>query len=190
MPASRSRLLLSLAIALIVGAAYAAGVLLPAPRRQAPRLPRAEVPSQTLPAAPDFRLRAFDGRSVALSDFRGRPVVLNFWASWCTPCRQEMPILERVWKEFKGRGLVVLGIDVLDDDKDARAFLKALDITYPNVFDPDQTRMRLYRVGALPTTILIDREQRQRDRFVGGYLGEAGYQELRDQVLKLLNRSP
>jgi peroxiredoxin len=191
MPPTRSRrLLLPLAISLIVGAAFAAGVLLTTPRRQAPRLPRAEGPSQAFLAAPDFRLRAFDGRSVALSDFRGKPVVLNFWASWCTPCRQEMPNLERVWKEFREQGLVVLGIDVLDDEKDARAFLKALNITYPNVFDPDQTRMRLYRVGALPTTILIDREQRQRERFVGGYLGEAGYRELRTQVLKLLQASP
>lgn len=189
MPPNRSRFLLSLGIALIVGAAFAAGILLTTPR-QAPRLPRGEEPAQELPLAPDFRLRTFDGRPVALSDFRGKPVVLNFWASWCTPCRDEMPILERVWKEFKDRGLVVLGVDVLDDERDARAFLKALQITYPNVFDPDQTRMRLYRVGALPTTILIDRGRRQQDRFVGGYLGEAGYRELRAQVIKLLQTTP
>jgi len=190
MPSARSRLLLALAIALIVGAAFAAGVLL------TPRPPQGtgpgpmEGPSEDLPPAPDFRLRAFDGRMLALSDFRGKAVVLNFWASWCTPCRQEMPILERISREFKGSGLVVLGIDVLDDEQDARAFLAALRITYPNVFDPDQTRMRLYRVAALPTTILIDRQQRQRGRFVGGYLGEPGYRELRDQVLTLLNGQP
>ena len=186
---TRSRLLLSLAIALIIGGAFAAGVLLTTPRPRAPRPPQVEGPSEPRPA-PDFRLRSFDGRMVALADFRGKPVVLNFWASWCTPCRQEMPNLERVWKEFRGQGLVVLGIDVLDDEKDAAAFLKALSITYPNVFDPDQTRMRLYRVAALPTTILIDREQRQRGRFVGGYLGEGGYKDLREQVVKLLNDSP
>lgn len=190
MPAHRSRLLLSLAIAIIIGAAFTAGVLLTTPRRQAPRGPVTEGPPEALVPASDFRLRAFNGRLVALSDFRGKPIVLNFWASWCTPCRQEMPNLERIWKEFRDQGLVVLGIDVLDDEKDAAAFLKALNITYPNVFDPDQTRMRLYRVAALPTTILIDREHRQRDRFVGGYLGEAGYKELREQVLKLLNASP
>lgn len=187
---NRSRLLLSLAIALIVGAAFAAGVLLTTPRPQAPRGPQAEGPSEPLVLAPDFRLRTFDGGVVALSDFRGKLVVLNFWASWCTPCRQEMPILERVWKEFRDQGLVVLGIDVLDDEGDAAAFLKALAITYPNVFDPDQTRMRLYRVAALPTTILIDRNQRQRGRFVGGYLGEAGYNELREQVRRLLSGAP
>jgi thiol-disulfide isomerase/thioredoxin len=190
MPAARSRLLLSLAVALLVGAAFAAGVLLTTPRREAPRGPRGEPPAETFLPAPDFRLRSFEGRAIALSDFRGSVVVLNFWASWCTPCREEMPNLERVWKELRDRGVVVLGVDVLDDEKDAAAFLRALKITYPNVFDPEQTRMRLYRVAALPTTILIDREQRQRGRFVGGYLGEAGYQELREQVLKLLNGAP
>lgn len=188
MPSARSRLLLALGIALIAGAAFAAGVLLP--RSPAPRSPRLEAPTGQWPPAPDFRLRTFTGRVVALSDFRGKAVLLNFWASWCTPCRQEMPNLERVWGEFRSQGLVVLGIDVLDEEKDAREFLAALKITYPNVFDPDMTRMRLYRVAALPTTILIDREQRQRGRFVGGYLGEAGYTELRDQVRELLSVSP
>ena len=190
MPSARTRLLLALAIALLVGAAFAAGVLLtPRPPQGAGPGPM-EGPSEALPPAPDFRLRAFDGRMLALSDFRGKAVILNFWASWCTPCRQEMPNLERVYREFGGDGLVVLGVDVLDDERDARAFLAALQITYPNVFDPEQTRMRLYRVAALPTTILIDREQRQRGRFVGGYLGEPGYQKLRDQVLALLNGRP
>ena len=101
-----------------------------------------------------------------------------------------MPILERLWQEFRDQGLVVLGIAVLDDEKDAAAFVKALAITYPNVFDPDQTRMRLYRVAALPTTVFIDRRQRQRGRFVGGYVGEAGYNALRDEVRGLLNAAP
>ena len=185
---NRSRLRLSLAIALLIGAAFAAGGLLTVLR--APRGPQAERPSEPLGAAPDFRLRDFDGRMVALSDFRGKAVVLNFWASWCTPCREEMPILERLWQEFRDQGLVVLGIAVLDDEKDAAAFVKALAITYPNVFDPDQTRMRLYRVAALPTTVFIDRRQRQRGRFVGGYVGEAGYNALRDEVRGLLNAAP
>jgi peroxiredoxin len=191
MPSAKSRLLLSLAIALIVGAAFAAGVLF------TPRVPqdagpgRLQAPSGgALPPAPDFRLRAFDGRPLALSDFRGKAVVLNFWASWCTPCREEMPNLERIHREFGDEGLVVLGISVLDDEPDARAFLTSLKVTYPNVFDPEQTRMRLYRVAALPTTILIDRSQRQRGRFVGGFVGEAGYQRLQEQVLALLDGRP
>lgn len=158
------------------------------PRPAVPPAPR--TPPQTFRPAPDFRLRSFDGGLIALSDFRGKVVVLNFWASWCTPCKQEMPNLERAWQEFRDRGVVVLGIDVLDDQKDAAAFLEALQITYPNVYDPDQTRMVAYQVTGLPTTIFIDREQRIRTRYVGGYLGEAGHNQLRRQILGLLNASP
>jgi thiol-disulfide isomerase/thioredoxin len=188
MPSARARLLIALAIALIVGAAFAAGVLLTPRERAGPD--RTETPSGAPPHAPDFRLRAFNGQTLALSDFQGKAVVLNFWASWCTPCRAEMPNLERLSRELGGDGLVVLGIDVLDDERDARAFLAALGITYPNVFDPEQTRMRLYRVAALPTTILIDRGQQVRGRFVGGYVGAAGYQRLREQAAGLLDGRP
>lgn len=152
--------------------------------------PRPAAPPETFRPAPDFRLRSFDGRMIALSDFHGKVVVLNFWASWCTPCKQEMPNLERAWQEFKDRGVVVLGVDVLDDPEDAAAFLTALRITYPNVYDPEQTRMNAYRVTGLPTTVFIDREQRIRTRYVGGYLGEAGHEELRRQILALLEPSP
>lgn len=156
---------------------------LPAPR------PGLLAPSPTGPAlrpAPDFRLRTLQGKPLALSDFRGKVVVLNFWASWCTPCKEEMPNLERVWKEFGSRGVMVLGIDVEDDPEDAAAFMKALKITYPSVYDPEQTRMNAYQVTALPTTFFIDQQMRIRGRVVGGYLGEEGYRELRRQILALL----
>jgi len=178
---------LSLAVlAVIVAIVYLGmrGTLVP--RRPAAPAP----PPQAFRPAPDFRLRGFDGRLIALSDFRGKVVVLNFWASWCTPCKQEMPNLERVWQEFKERDVVVLGIDVLDDPDDAAAFLTALRITYPNVHDPDRSRMIAYQVTALPTTIFIDRSGRIRARFVGGYVGEAGREDLRAQILALLRDAP
>lgn len=159
---------------------------LPAPR---PSLPAPSPAGPTFRPAPDFTLRTLDRKPLALSDFRGKIVVLNFWASWCTPCKQEMPNLERVWKEFGRRGVMVLGIDVQDDPEDAAAFMKALKITYPSVYDPEQTRMNAYQVTALPTTFFIDQQMRIRGRVVGGYLGEEGYRELRRQILVLL-RSP
>lgn len=140
--------------------------------------------------APDFRLRTFQDRWLALSDFRGDIILLNFWASWCTPCKQEMPNLERAWQEYKHRGVVVLGINVADDMEDAAEFVRALRITYPNVYDRDRSRLDAYQVIALPTTVFIDRRQHIRGRFVGGYLDEAGYQELRANVLALLDSSP
>lgn len=176
----------------VIALAAAAGALILSTRPT--QLPRAPAPSAPAPAtarpAPDFRLRGFDGRLIALSDFRGKIVVLNFWASWCTPCKQEMPNLERVWREFRDEGVVVLGVDVLDDPEDAKAFLTALRITYPNVHDPEEGRMIAYRVTGLPTTIFIDRNQLIRGRFVGGYLGPTGHEALRRQIRELLSESP
>jgi len=183
-PLSRAVVVVAL-VSVAVAAAYALRIL-QAPR---PTAPPAPTPLASRPAV-DFRLRGFDGRLIALSDYRGKIVILNFWASWCTPCKQEMPNLERVWREFRDQGVVVLGIDVLDDPDDAKAFLQALRITYPNVYDPEQGRMIAYRVTALPTTIFIDRSQRIRGRFVGGYLGPAGHETLRRQIRELLSESP
>ena len=136
--------------------------------------------------AHDFRLRTFQGRWLALSDFRGDIILLNFWASWCPPCKQEMPNLMRARESFGPRELVVLGINVQDNPERAAAFLRTLRITYPNLYDPGQERIYAYKVTALPTTIFIDRQMRIRARFVGGYIGERGYQELREQIRTLL----
>lgn len=92
----------------------------------------------------------------------------------------------RAWKSFQHRGLVVLGINVQDDPERAAAFLRTLRITYPNLYDPGQERIYTFGVTALPTTIFIDRQMRIRGRFVGGYIGERGDQELREQIMTLL----
>jgi len=169
-------------------AVLAAGAVMVAVFRWTPPPPRpapVAVPPARFPA-PDFRLRGFGGPVIALSDFRGRTVVLNFWASWCVPCREEMPNLERAWREFRGRGVTVLGLNVADDYDEAAAFLKQLAISYPNVYDPEQTRLNAYRVTGLPTTIFIDEEMLARARVSGGYRGPRGYEDLRRQILDLL----
>jgi peroxiredoxin len=147
------------------------------------------VPGSVGRAAPDFRLRSFAGGVLALSDFRGQVVVLNFWASWCVPCREEMPILERVWQEFRHRGIATLGVDAADDFDDAAAFLKRLQITYANVYDPEQSRLQAYRVTGLPTTVFLDAQLRIRAQLAGGYVGESGYQRLRAQIQSLISLS-
>ncbi len=133
--------------------------------------------------APEFRLRSFAGGVIALPEFRGKVVALNFWASWCVPCREEMPTLERIWREFRNRGVVTLGINVSDDFDEAAAFLQRLRITYANVYDPEQTRLQAYQVTGLPTTVFLDARLDILDRVTGGYSGEPGYQLLRRQVL-------
>ena len=106
-------------------------------------------------AAPDFTLTTFDGSAVRLSDFRGRPVVINFWASWCAPCRSEAPVLERVARAERAAGRAVfLGINVRDEDERARRFLADFAVTYPNGVDPGNVEAA-YRTIGLPFTVFV-----------------------------------
>src|SRR4030067_321994 len=82
--------------------------------------------------APDFSLTGFDGRTVTLSELRGQVVIINFWASWCPPCREEAAYLEQTWRKYKDRGVVFIGVDWVDTEKEARAYIDELDITYVN----------------------------------------------------------
>ena len=108
------------------------------------------------PAAPDFTLADPGGKKVSLKDFRGKLVFLNFWATWCTSCRTEMPAMERLYREFKSKGFVILAVNVKDNRKDALAFVKELKLSYPIVMDPDGEVGLLYGAWGLPATYLID----------------------------------
>ncbi len=114
--------------------------------------------------APDFTLTLFEGYdgglgtpSVTLSDLRGRVVLINFWASWCIPCEQEAPHLEAAWRQFKDRGVVFIGVDWVDNQADAVAYLKRFDITYANGPDIGTKIGPLYRITGVPETFIVDR---------------------------------
>ncbi len=100
-------------------------------------------------------VKLYNGDSFRLGDQRGRPVVLNFWASWCVPCRSEMPAFERTFRAYGKRGAVFVGIAVNDDPAAARAFLKELAITYPAGPDVGSAISQAYQVFGLPTSVLI-----------------------------------
>lgn len=116
----------------------------------------AELP-QTGYRAPDFTLTGFDGKTVKLSDLRGKPVVLNFWASWCGPCRAEMPDLEEVYKEHQDH-VQFYGVNLTaqDNEADARAFAEAMGVTFPMLLDKDGDVSTRYRVYSIPSTFAID----------------------------------
>ena len=115
--------------------------------------------------AHDFELTLFDGQSLRLSDLRGKVVVLNFWASWCPPCRAEMPDFQEMWEEMRDEDVVFVGIAVGDSERGARAFAEATGVTYPLGLDETGRIARDYRVTSLPTTFLIDREGNESRRF-------------------------
>jgi peroxiredoxin len=106
---------------------------------------------------PAFSLATLDGRRAALADYRDQLVILNFWATWCAPCTDEMPTLEALWKDFRARGLVVLGVSV--DRGGPRALLEPyvrnLALTFPILLDPDNKTARAWRVTGLPTTFVV-----------------------------------
>jgi DsbE subfamily thiol:disulfide oxidoreductase len=106
--------------------------------------------------APDFTLPNLEGKKVALRDFRGKLLLVNFWASWCVPCREEMPAMERLYQRYKDRGFVILGVNIQDDKKSALSFVKELKITFPIAFDPNGEVGLLYGAWGLPATYLID----------------------------------
>lgn len=105
--------------------------------------------------APDFALQLYDGGTFRLAEQRGKVVVVNYWASWCPPCREEAPILERGWRLYRDRGVVFVGLDIWDTEQDARAFLRRYGVTYPNGPDPGGAAAVDYGLTGLPETFFI-----------------------------------
>jgi cytochrome c biogenesis protein CcmG/thiol:disulfide interchange protein DsbE len=120
------------------------------------------------PAAPPFSLERLDGSGeLSLESLRGQTVVLNFWASWCGPCKDETPLLQRGYQRWKGKNVVFVGVDVKDFRGDARSFLRRYGVTYPNVYDGKGSLVGRYGVTGFPETYFIDATGRVRYRIAG-----------------------
>jgi cytochrome c biogenesis protein CcmG/thiol:disulfide interchange protein DsbE len=117
--------------------------------------------------APDFILTTFKGTTISPEDLRGKPVVINFWASWCPPCRVEAPLLERTWRAYKNRGLIFLGVNIQDRKEDALNYIREFNITYPNGPDPTGEIAINYGVSGLPVTFFVSRKGEVVRRWVG-----------------------
>jgi cytochrome c biogenesis protein CcmG/thiol:disulfide interchange protein DsbE len=136
--------------------------------------------------APDFTLDSFENEEVKLTQYRGHPVIINLWASWCPPCRAEMPALQRVSVDYRNKGLVILGINVTNQDslENAQLFVSDNHLTFPILLDVDGRVSRLYQLHALPTSYFVDRNGVVRDEVIGGPMSEALLRVRVDGLLK------
>ena len=135
--------------------------------------------------APDFTLKSMDGENIKLSEMAGNVVLINFWASWCGPCREEMPLLNNLHNKYEPLGFAVFGVNVEEDIGQAKAFLRDFPVDFPVLLDNTNRVSKQYEVIAMPTTIMVDRDGNLRYLHQGYKSGdEAKYR----QVVKKLVR--
>ena len=134
--------------------------------------------------APDFALKSSTGANLRLSEYRGDVVMINFWATWCGPCRQEMPLLDELYSRYQRVGFSLLGVNIDDDSGKAMNMVSELGVSFPVLFDAQKDVSRLYDVDAMPVTVLVDRDGTVR-HVHQGY--KPGYeQKYLDQIRSLL----
>ncbi len=151
------------------------------------QLSRQNASRPTSGPAPDFALELFDASEIRLSDFRGQVVLINFWASWCPPCRDEAPDLQALYEEYRPAGMAVIGVNMLESSRrKALEFINEFGITYSNGEDTGEKLTNLYRVEAPPESFLIDRRGNVR-RF---YIGAIHYDDARSSIESLLAEEP
>lgn len=112
--------------------------------------------------APNFTLKSLSGKNMKLSEMAGNVVLINFWASWCGPCREEMPLLNALHKKYEPLGFTVLGVNVEEQADNARGFLKDFPVDFPVLLDSRNQVSKMYKVIAMPTTVVVDRDGNMR----------------------------
>jgi cytochrome c biogenesis protein CcmG/thiol:disulfide interchange protein DsbE len=132
--------------------------------------------------APDFTLETFDGQVVTLSQLRGQVVIINFWASWCPPCREEAAYLEQTWRKYRDQGVVFIGVDWVDTPTNAGAYIDQFDITYPNGPDLGTNIAQAYRLQGVPETFYVGKDGTLR----GVKIGPLKAPELEQEIDELL----
>lgn len=118
--------------------------------------------------APDFQLKTLDGKTIKLSDYKGQGVFLNFWATYCPPCKKEMPYIENQYQKFKNKGVTVLAVDVGEPKLTVDKFVQRYDLSFPILLDSREEVLDPYGIGPIPVTFLIDKNGKVVDRITAG----------------------
>jgi peroxiredoxin len=160
-----------MALVLVVGIAWIAASRVPVEaagaRNQRPPSPQAGF------AAPDFTLETPDGETIHLADLRGQAVVINFWATWCPPCRAEMPAIQQVYDQYREQGLTVLAVNLQEGDSQVAGFADENQLTFPILMDRDGSVFARYQVNAMPSTFFVDRSGIIQEVTLGGPMAAA-----------------
>ena len=135
--------------------------------------------------APDFTLKSLDGKNLKLSEMAGNVVLINFWASWCGPCREEMPLLNALHNKYQALGFSVIGVNVEEQSQNAKSFIAERPVDFPILLDSNNTVSKLYDVIAMPTTVVVDRDGNMRFLHQGYQQGdEAQYRKMVKKLIR------
>ncbi len=171
---------LMIAVLLLVSSVAFSGILLSGCAGSGPAT---EYGPEVGKLAPDFKLIGLDKQEVSLSGLRGKPVLLNFWATWCGPCRIEMPFLQEVYEEWTGKGLVVLAVNLQENPTTVKKFVENGGLTFPVLLSPGNEVPLAYNIRGIPATFLIDADGVIRDIKIGAF---SGVGEIESKLAKIM----
>jgi len=134
-------------------------------------------------AAPDFQLPDLDEKPVSLSDFQGKPILINFWASWCRPCRTEMPYIQQVYEEWSDKGLVVLAINIGETPSEVKKFMGTYELSLPVLLDTKRLVAQQYDVWSIPTTFFIDKNGIIQAKIIGAFPSKAAIETKLGEII-------
>ena len=134
--------------------------------------------------APDFQLQNLDGQTISLGDLRGKPVLVNFWTTWCPPCRSEMPFLQQIYEEWSDTGLVLLAVDSGESQARVKEFLETRSLSLPVLLDTDNRVAQKYNIRGIPTTFFIDRDGIIQEKIVGAFPSKEAIEEHLGKIVR------
>ena len=134
--------------------------------------------------APDFKLKSLEGQSVSLNDFKGKPILINFWSTRCDPCVYEMPYLQEVYDEWSGKGLTLLAINMGESSSEVGVFMRDLNLSLPVLLDTELKAAQKYNIIAIPTTFFIDKDGIIQEKIIGAFSNKAEIEMRLSKIVK------